>query len=315
MIPTLMLLMFFPVLQRSMPRCSPAVLYRDCWLSHLPGVLVDLPLSRSRGAELLNHYHAQSAGHCTRTCCRLPNDTCNVAVFSSVPARGASNCLHLHCPSQQSCIMRRTLDFTLFNVTRGEDADSLVFGGRPDKAGGPGPRLPTGMPHSVDKPRSYHRYVVPPSPQSTLSTSNSALLTLTVRTPLPSPAKPAAVTGSVDIGRGASTSPGRPADGLDPEVGPTREDSAHLKSTATTYSLGEASSSGGATGRNQTTMASWHVDLKVLLVPLLMLSVMVAASVCAVVWGVTRCKKKQGSYKPHQLHAAGKYKHTDRYFK
>ncbi|XP_078273578.1 uncharacterized protein mansc4 [Rhinoraja longicauda] len=315
MIPTLVLLMLFPVPQRSMPRCSPTVFYRDCWLRHFPGVLVDLPLSRSRGAQLLNDYRAQSAGHCTRTCCRLGNDTCNVAVFSSGPAQGASNCLHLYCPSQQSCIMRRTLDVTLFNVTRGEDPDSLVFGGRPDKAGGPRPRFP------ADKLRSSNRYV-PPSSQSSLSTSNGlSTASLPERTPLPSPAKPEPVTGREPASSGQGDWAGRPGGELDPKVGleisspPSRwlvaatpEAPAYPESTAAAFSLGEANSSGASTAGNQTTMASWHVDVKVLLVPLLMLGVMVVVSVCAVGWGVTRRKKKRGSYKPPQLRAAGKYK-------
>ncbi|XP_051886659.1 MANSC domain-containing protein 4-like [Pristis pectinata] len=341
MILTLILLMFFPVLQRSTPRCSPTVFYRNCWLRHFPGVLIDLPLSRSRGAHLVNYYHAKTARQCSRTCCLLQNDTCNIAVFSFAQEQGGSNCFHLNCPNQESCIMRRKIDFTLFNITRGEDPDLLVFGDRRNKAREPSFRFSTNMSRpnnsgylGLDKQRYYNRYASLSS-QATLSTydwyTNGSLPS---RTPLLSPSNPVSVTDSLDIGRGVnnsrtdSTEPPEALALIKGELVPnvasettfqpshflinaTDEESSNLKSTPNTHSFGKANSTIGSIGKNQTiegttTTTPWQVDLEVLLTPLLMLSLIALISVCGIVWVAIWCKKKRGYYRPLQPGGAGK---------
>ncbi|XP_072125473.1 uncharacterized protein [Mobula birostris] len=342
MILTLILLMFFPALHRSTPRCSPAVFYGNCWLRHFPGLLIDLPLSRRRGARLVNDYHAKTAQQCSRSCCLLRNDTCNIAVFSFAQHQGGSNCFQLNCPSQESCIMRRRIDFTLFNITRGEDPDLLVFGDRRNKTRDPGFRFSanmSGLNHSgylgQDKQRSFNRYASLSS-QATLSTYNwYPNGSLPSRTPFLSPSNPVSVTDSLDTGRGTNNSRIESSelpealvlikDELLPNIASettsqpsrflnnaTHEESSYFKSTPNTHTLGKANSTIGSNGKTQTidvttTMTPWRVDLEVLLTPLL-LSLIALIFGCAIVGVAARCKKKRGCYRPPQPSGARKDK-------
>ncbi|XP_069758399.1 uncharacterized protein [Narcine bancroftii] len=319
MILTLILLVSFPALPRSSPRCSPTVFYRNCWLRHFPGVLIDLPLSMSRGAHLVNYYHAKTARHCSRTCCQLENATCNTAVFSFAESQDGSNCFHLNCPSPDSCIMRRMIDFTLFNVTRGEDPDLLVFENRRDQPRQPNLRKATDM---VRFNNSGYLGLDTPS-QGTLSTSNWDVNgSSPSRTQLLFPSDPVSVADSRDIGRGANGSRSHPSEGLEAPaflqgerlppitlqpspslITETDERSSDPEATPHPHSLGRANSTLETNGKNltvdrRTTVAPRQVDREGLRPPLFLFSAIVFISVCAL---ARRKKKRRGCSRPPRL--------------
>ncbi|XP_075894124.1 uncharacterized protein mansc4 [Nelusetta ayraudi] len=110
------------------PRCSPTSYYKNCWIRRFPGVFIDLEESERRGAQLLERYAEESALKCSRTCCLTRNFSCNLAIFHYDTSPVAANCLHLHCPALESCVLSRRGSVVLYNITKGVDPDLLVFG-------------------------------------------------------------------------------------------------------------------------------------------------------------------------------------------
>nr|XP_057932110.1 MANSC domain-containing protein 4-like [Doryrhamphus excisus] len=107
-------------------RCSPTSYYKNCWIRHFPGILIDTEESGKRGASLVRSYQEESALRCSRSCCLTTNASCNVAIFDYDATR--DNCLHLHCPTLESCIITHRDKVVLYNITKGTDPDLLVFG-------------------------------------------------------------------------------------------------------------------------------------------------------------------------------------------
>ncbi|XP_051916737.1 uncharacterized protein LOC127597621 isoform X2 [Hippocampus zosterae] len=108
-------------------RCSPTSYYKNCWIRSFTGIVVDLEESQRQGARLLRTYREESALRCGRTCCLTSNaPSCNVAVFHLDATH--DNCCHLHCPTLESCVISRSTESVLYNVTKGVDPDLLVFG-------------------------------------------------------------------------------------------------------------------------------------------------------------------------------------------
>ncbi|XP_072408792.1 uncharacterized protein [Chiloscyllium punctatum] len=335
MILTLSLLMFFPIFQKSASRCSPTVFYRNCWMHRLPGVLIDVPLSRSRGAHLVNDYNAKTAWQCIRTCCLIQNDTCNVAVFKFIQDQSRSNCFHLNCPSQESCIMRRKIDFILFNVRKGEDPDLLIFGNR-SKIREPTntSRLNNSEYLGLDKQRHYNRYVSLLS-QATLPTYNwYKSVSLPPQTPPPSIFNLVSSNDSANITNGANSSrTSEPAPSEAPAltegdvaVSITRqsvarlshfpaanyytEGSADVTPTSNILPLNQGNTTKGTSDMNQTianttTPSRLQLGPEILLTPLSLISGVTLTCLCSLLWRAARCRKNRGHYETFQPGDAG----------
>ncbi|KAK7891413.1 hypothetical protein WMY93_023376 [Mugilogobius chulae] len=100
------------------PRCSDTSYYKNCWIRRFPGIYIDVEESLRRGAQLLKFYREDTA----------LKFSCNLAIFHYDATQESVNCFHLHCPTLESCILRRRSNVVLYNVTKGVDPDLLVFG-------------------------------------------------------------------------------------------------------------------------------------------------------------------------------------------
>ncbi|XP_007892750.2 MANSC domain-containing protein 4 [Callorhinchus milii] len=321
--------MFFRLLHRSTSRCSPTVFYRNCWMHRLPGVLVDLQLSMSRGAHLVNYYHEKTAEQCSRTCCLLQNGLCNTAVFNFAPGRDTYNCFHINCPTQKTCIMRRKSSFLLFNITKGEDPDLLIFGNDRNKGKEMNSVFYTSAsesnnsePPGWDKHRHYNRYTVslpprtplptqPKQPPKAYSLPNTSHAPSSRTIPTDPPTAPASSEGdkSTDRATQVTFEPFHYLTALPQEESTGLTGTHVLKPLTGILIPGQANNTEGTAGENQTTdndtgvVAPRRWGPATLLTPLLILSLILPLCVCIFLWAAARCRRKRGYYKP--IHILG----------
>ncbi|XP_038637192.1 MANSC domain-containing protein 4-like [Scyliorhinus canicula] len=332
----LSLLLLFPVFQGSVCGCRSAVFRSSCWMRRFPGVLIDLPLSGGRGANLLIDYSAKSARQCGSYCCLRHHGTCNMAIFNFAQGQGNSNCFHLNCPSQESCIMRRQAGFILLNVTKGEDPDLLIFGKGRSKGRESGFRSSANISrfnHSeylgLDKQRLYSSSVSLPA-QAPLPTSNrDRPASLPPQTTLPSPLTPAVGTdfqnnpSGTNSSRISSTGPpdapafaeGEVTRGSAPQVIelPTRpwttafaEGSAHVTASSNLLPLNPANPTAGSSGKNSNIGGTTApLGSEALLTSWLIVSLIILSCVYPLLWVAAWSRRKRGDYGPLQQAGTG----------
>ncbi|GCC26639.1 hypothetical protein chiPu_0005057 [Chiloscyllium punctatum] len=262
-------------------------------------------------------------------------DTCNVAVFKFIQDQSRSNCFHLNCPSQESCIMRRKIDFILFNVRKGEDPDLLIFGNR-SKIREPTntSRLNNSEYLGLDKQRHYNRYVSLLS-QATLPTYNwYKSVSLPPQTPPPSIFNLVSSNDSANITNGANSSrTSEPAPSEAPAltegdvaVSITRqsvarlshfpaanyytEGSADVTPTSNILPLNQGNTTKGTSDMNQTianttTPSRLQLGPEILLTPLSLISGVTLTCLCSLLWRAARCRKNRGHYETFQPGDAG----------
>ncbi|XP_054631833.1 MANSC domain-containing protein 4-like [Dunckerocampus dactyliophorus] len=178
----LFLALFLGVLvYRVEPRCSPTSYYKNCWIRHFPGILIDTEESGRRGASLVRSYQEESALRCGRSCCLSRNVSCNVAIFDYDATQ--DNCLHLHCPTLESCIIAHRDKVVLYNVTKGVDPDLLVFGKHLTSNVRVLPHHFSRVNASEVQPPSDKRQFFHPPPPATVKQTTSSSTTATVKRP------------------------------------------------------------------------------------------------------------------------------------
>ncbi|XP_061917887.1 MANSC domain-containing protein 4-like [Entelurus aequoreus] len=173
----LLALLLGALMCRTHSRCSPTSYYKNCWIRHFPGILVDTGESERRGARLVRSYREESALGCSRSCCLTTNVSCNVAIFDYASTR--DNCLHLHCPTLESCIVTQRHKVVLYNLTHGMDPDLLVFEKHLTSSVGVLPHHFSRLNASEALPASDKRQFFHPPPPATVKAPPS----ITVKTP------------------------------------------------------------------------------------------------------------------------------------
>ncbi|XP_002712773.1 MANSC domain-containing protein 4 [Oryctolagus cuniculus] len=297
--------------------CSPTVFYRDCWIRRFPGLLIDLEESQKRGAQFLRYYWESTGQRCGRSCCLRKEVSCNVAVFHHDPVHDNINCLHVHCPTLESCILEPGPSAILYNITGGIDPDLLVFGQLPlthlntrsssnrwDRL-----RILKAMNEDQQEPTMVNQ--TPPAPSSTAprgwladtnGTTYSKELTAGVWTRFISLNN--SVTTKVDVGSRSTEVTNMT---VSPSFAPTDSALSHvaapfrLNSSKQSLNKTKGSNSGNHTADNGgETLMQGTLPARAWLAPTALGSSAILLCCCVVFLASGCCRKRQGQYRPGQ---------------
>uniref|UniRef100_A0A8B9U5B9 MANSC domain containing 4 n=1 Tax=Anas zonorhyncha TaxID=75864 RepID=A0A8B9U5B9_9AVES len=265
--------------------CTPTTFYKNCWIRRFPGLLIDLQESQKRGAQVLKIYAEVSSQQCSRNCCLQRNVSCNLAVFYHGATHENMNCLHMTCPSLESCIIKARINVVLYNITTGIDPDLLIFEKATSK------EL-----HMHSSPNKYERQ------NSTKTTEWERFITYSKAEMSPLDDHLAKRTYTTSVSARSTTSSdkrtvrstliSKSAEVLSHMPTPPRLNSSkqHLNETK------------GYSGRNYTSdneVPAWDAAaLGVWLIPVVLCSSLIFLCCCTVALAAGRCRNRKGQYNP-----------------